>query len=448
MSQGPITVIGGGLAGTEIALVLAKAGVEVTLVEMRPEMPTPAHESGDLGELVCSNSLRSNDPMTAPGLLKEELRLLQSPVVRVADEVRVPAGSALAVDRTLFSRRLTREIEDNPLVRLERREVTRLPEEGFAVLTPGPLASPALLRAVEERVGTSGLFFFDAIAPILDADSLDMDRLFLADRYDKGDPDYLNAAMNREEYFAFLEALTQGEKFVPHGFDSEERLPLFSGCQPIEAIAASGPLSLAHGPMKPKGLTDPRTGRYPFAVVQLRAENVERTSFNLVGFQTRLLQKEQKRVFRLIPGLERAEFLRYGSLHRNSFLDGPRVLNPDLTLRAAPNLMAAGQFAGAEGYIESIALGHLAARFLLARRNGTEPAYPPVETALGGLWRHVTASTTTPLEPSNVHFGLLPAVSAKGKRPKRQAMMERARVAMQEYLEMLPSWEEPEPQSD
>lgn len=434
MTSPTVTIVGGGLAGSETALFLARAGVSCRLIEMRPERSTPAHETADLAELVCSNSLRSSDPMTAAGMLKEELALLESPLLALAVEHEVPAGSALAVDRRKFSQAVTSAVEQHPLISLERAEVTQIPDEPLVVLAPGPLASPSLMQAVSGLVGTEHLFFFDAIAPIVDADSLDMDRLFSASRYDKGDPDYLNSVFTREQYFAFVEALIQGEKFVPHGFDVTDKLPLFQGCQPVEAIAASGPRSLSFGPMKPKGIVDPVTGRMPFAVVQLRAENRQRTAFNLVGFQTRLIQSEQRRVFRMIPGLEKAEFLRYGALHRNSYLDGPRVLNLDLSLKADTRVHVAGQFAGAEGYIESLALGHLCARFVLSKLQGQPPHLPPPETALGSLWHHVTQSITCPLEPSNIHFGLMPPVDAKGKRPKRQAMLERGRVAMAAYL--------------
>jgi len=433
-TTGECTIIGGGLAGTEAALVLARAGVKVTLHEMRPATTTPAHNTHLLGELVCSNSLRSDSPTTAGGLLKEEMRRLGSPLLAVADATRVPAGSALAVDRHRFAARLTGEVEGEPNIALVRGECTAIDSSRTTLLCPGPLASPSLMAAVEKLVGRDRLFFFDAIAPIVDADSLDMSRLFYGSRYQKGGADYLNAPLDRATYMAFVETLGTAEQFVPHGFEADDPLPLFSGCQPIEAIASGGILSLAHGPLRPTGFfKETSLGRDLFALVQLRAENLAGTAYNLVGFQTRLRQAEQKRVFRLIPGLEQAEFLRFGSLHRNSYIDSPRLLNPDLSLKAAPDVFVAGQFAGAEGYMESAALGLMAAWFILARLNGPEAPVPPPETALGALHYHVTASMHEPLEPSNIHFGLFPPGQGRGKKARRAYMVQRAREAMEGY---------------
>jgi len=429
-------IIGGGLAGTEAALVLARNGVRTTLFEMRPARRTPAHETPFLAELVCSNSLRADIPTVAVGLLKEELRRLGSPVLLAADRNRVPAGTALAVDRTAFAQALTTQVEEEPDIDLVRQEVTAIDTDALTILAPGPLASDRLMAAVEKLVGRERLFFFDAIAPIVDADSLDLSKLFWGSRYGRGSPDYLNASMDRDTYTAFVQELMKAERIVPHGFDAEEKLPLFPGCQPIEAIAATGPLSLAHGPMKPKGFfRESPLKTELFALVQLRAENAGGTAYNLVGFQTRLKQGEQKRVFRLIPGLERAEFLRFGSLHRNSYVDSPRLAAGDLSLNDAPNVFVAGQFAGAEGYVESIALGMLAAISVLARIHGREHNPPPDETALGGLLWHVTQAMEEPLQPSNMHWGLLPPVKARGKGQRRQRMVERARKAMKEWLE-------------
>ncbi len=434
-----VTIVGGGLAGTEAALLLARFGLKVTLCEMRPEKPTPAHESGHLAELVCSNSLRAKDPTIAAGLLKEELGHLNSPLLAMAETHQVPAGAALAVDRKAFAQALTEKVEENPAISLERREVQDLPTN-LAILAPGPLASSSIMKAVERLVGQERLFFFDAIAPIIDAESLDRDRLFQATRHDKGDPDYLNAPLDRTGYFKFVEELLAGEQVVPKGFDATDKLPLFQGCQPIETIADGGPLSLAHGPMRPAGFENNvhnPMGRNLFAVVQLRAENQACTAYNMVGFQTRLRRPEQRRIFRQIPGLEKADFLRYGSLHRNSYIDGPRLLQRDLSLKVAPNLFVAGQFAGGEGYVESIALGHLAARCLADRVAGREPQLPPEETALGALHYHVTAAVEEPLQPSHVHWGLFPSVPARGKKARRKLMLERARLSLQDWLSNL-----------
>jgi len=432
-------VIGGGLAGTEAALTLARLGLTVKLYEMRPLVSTPAHESDLLGELVCSNSLRSDSPDVAPGLLKRELRLLSSPLLDAADLHAVPAGSALAVNRTDFAAELTRRVMEHPFIELVREEVTRLPESELTILAPGPLCSAALMEHLAGLVGSPYLFFFDAIAPIVAADSLNMEILFRQSRYDRGEGDYLNAPMSEDEYFAFVKALVEAEEHEGHAFENPKNI-VFTGCEPIEAIASRGVLSLAHGPMRPVGLKDFRTGRRPFAVVQLRTENKEGTSYNLVGFQTRLRRPEQLRVFRLIPGLENAEFLRFGSIHRNSYLDSPRLVNPDLSLRMRPNVFVAGQFCGSEGYIESIATGTLAALFLANRAAGREMPMPPAETALGGLLRHVTSSLVEPLQPSNVHFGLLPPLKARGgKVGRREAMSERAQEAMALWLQQGPS---------
>jgi methylenetetrahydrofolate--tRNA-(uracil-5-)-methyltransferase len=432
-----VIIVGGGLAGTEAALVLARAGQSVRLMEMRPEVQTPAHDSGDLAELVCSNSLRSDEVHIAAGLLKEELRHLSSPLVALADSHRVPAGGALAVDRANFSRAATECAETSAGIELIRGEVRNLPDS-LALLTPGPLASDALMTEIGKLIGTEHRFFFDAVAPIVEADSLDQERLFAGNRYGRGEPDYLNSPMDERTYLDFVLALLDADQFVPHGFDATDKLPLFSGCQPIEAIAESGLLSLAHGPMRPKGFMDNPLGNNLYALVQLRAENKARSAYNLVGFQTRLKQAEQKRIFRLIPGLENARFLRYGSLHRNSYIDGPRVLQSDLSLGAAPHLYVAGQFAGGEGYIESIALGHLAALFILAKLRSTVVPVPPEETALGALVRHVTGAIEEPLQPSHIHWGLFPSVRGGGRRKeKRLKMVERARGALQEWLQVV-----------
>ncbi len=429
-----VHIIGGGLAGTEVALTLARAGVASTLFEMRPSRMTDAHETPLLGELVCSNSLRSDSPGVAVGLLKEEMRKLGSPVMEVADRTAVPAGSALAVDREAFARELTSLAQDHPLVDVRREEVTSLSPDQLTILCPGPLASDALMSHVLELVGADRCFFFDAIAPILDADSLDRSRLFSASRHEEGEGDYLNAPMDEDAYTRFMKALILAEKIVPRGFDELDKLPLFGGCEPVEAIASRGWTALAHGPLRPTGFGDERrTDRKLWAVVQLRAENRARSAYNMVGFQTRLTRGEQKRVFRLIPGLEKARFLRYGSLHRNSYIDSPRLVASDLSLNAMPNVFVAGQFAGAEGYVESCASGLLAARFVLDKIAGSPAQPPPPETALGGLLHHITSSQSVPLQPSNMHWGLLPPAKARRKKERRQLQLAKAREAFQEW---------------
>lgn len=395
------TVIGAGLAGCEAAWQLAQRGVQVTLHEMKPEKYTPAHHSAGFAELVCSNSLRSDQLTNAVGLLKEELRQLHSLIMRAADETRVPAGGALAVDREAFSARITRAMEEHGNIRIERGEVTHLPE-GPVIIATGPLTSDALAEEIARLPGLETLNFYDAAAPIVSGESLDMSRVFRAGRYGRGD-DYLNCPMNREEYLAFYEALLTAEKAEVHGFDGSQ---VFEGCMPIEVMAARGEMVMAFGPMKPVGLTDPRTGREPYAAVQLRAENREGTMYNLVGFQTRLKWGEQKRVFSMIPGLEHAEFLRYGVMHRNTFLHAPGFLDEHYQMISRPGTYFAGQMTGVEGYVESAASG-LVAGISLARQLQGEP---PVDftrlTAIGALSHHV-AHATGDFQPMNANFGLL-----------------------------------------
>ena len=349
------TVIGAGLAGCEAAWQLASRGIAVTLIDMKPERFTPAHHSAGFAELVCSNSLRSDQLTNAVGLLKEEMRQLGSLILKAADATRVPAGGALAVDREAFSRYVTEAVENHPLITVERREVTKLPEEN-AVIATGPLTSDALAEEIAKLPGLATLNFYDAAAPIVSGDSLDMTKVFRAGRYGRGD-DYLNCPMNREEYEAFYQALLSAEAAEVHGFDGKQ---VFEGCMPIEVMASRGEMVMAFGPMKPVGLTDPRTGREPYAAVQLRAENNEGTMYNLVGFQTRLKWGEQKRVFSMIPGLENAEFLRYGVMHRNTFLHSPGFLDQNYQMIARPGVYFAGQMTGVEGYVESASSGMVA----------------------------------------------------------------------------------------
>ena len=395
------TVIGAGLAGCEAAWQLASRGIAVTLIDMKPERFTPAHHSAGFAELVCSNSLRSDQLTNAVGLLKEEMRQLNSLIMKAADATRVPAGGALAVDREAFSRYVTEAMENHPLITVERREVTQLPTEN-AVIATGPLTSDALAEEIAKLPGLATLNFYDAAAPIVSGDSLDMDKVFRAGRYGRGD-DYLNCPMNREEYEAFYQALLTAEAAEVHGFDGKQ---VFEGCMPIEVMASRGEMVMAFGPMKPVGLTDPRTGREPYAAVQLRAENVEGTMYNLVGFQTRLKWGEQKRVFSMIPGLENAEFLRYGVMHRNTFLHSPGFLDQNYQMIARPGVYFAGQMTGVEGYVESASSGMVAGISLARQMLGKEPVDFTQLTAIGALAHHV-AHATGDFQPMNANFGLL-----------------------------------------
>jgi methylenetetrahydrofolate--tRNA-(uracil-5-)-methyltransferase len=426
-----VRVIGGGLAGSEAAWQLAERGIDVRLVEMRPVRTTPAHQSGHLAELVCSNSFKSEKLTTAHGLLKRELRELGGLLVRIAEEVRVPAGSALAVDREAFSKRVEATLASHPRITIERREETALPGEP-ALIATGPLTSDALARSLARAVGAESLFFFDAIAPVVDADSIDRNRVFPGSRYNDGD-DYLNCPFDEGEYRRFREALLAAEAAEVKDFD---RKLLFEGCLPIEELAARGEKTLAFGPLKPVGLRDPRTGRRPFAVVQLRAENRTRTMYGLVGFQTRLRHGEQMRVFRMIPGLEGAEFLRLGSMHRNSFIDAPRVLGADLRLATSDpmsELFVAGQLTGAEGYVEAQATGFVAGVNLARRARGEPTLVFPAETALGSLTRYLAEAPVRPFQPMNFNFGLLPPLPKKRGVKKKQALAERALAALARF---------------
>jgi methylenetetrahydrofolate--tRNA-(uracil-5-)-methyltransferase len=401
-----VTVIGAGLAGCEAAWRLSRAGLDVDLFEMKPSKFSPAHSSPGLAELVCSNSFRSDALSSAVGLLKEEMRRLGSLVMEAALHTSVPAGKALAVDRNEFSAYITRRISQTPSIRLVREEVRSLAPDSLTVLATGPLTSEAMNTAIEGLVGAEHLYFYDAIAPIVTADSLDMTVVFRASRYDEtGTGDYLNCPMTEEEYHAFYQALLAEEKVPARDFEDPR---YFEGCLPIEVMAERGPRTLTFGPMKPVGLTDPRTGRRPYAVVQLRQENAQATIYNLVGFQTRLKRPGQDRVFRLIPGLEKAEFVRYGSVHRNTFVRGPDHLNRYLQLIEHPRIFLAGQITGVEGYVESAATGLLAGENAGRLARGQVLITPPETTALGFMLTHLTDQTTRVFQPSNVNFGLAP----------------------------------------
>jgi len=437
MSGARVTIIGGGLAGSEAAWQLARSGVEVDLLEMKPSRRTPAQRLDGLAELVCSNSLRSDNPMNAVGLLHEELRRLGSLVLACADETRVPAGDALAVDRQRFSAAVTSRLQGHPRISVKRQEAAALPPPpGPAVVATGPLTSDPLAGEIARACG-GRLAFYDAIAPIVEADSVDREVAYALSRYGKGaGDDYLNLPMTEEDYQAFVEALLGAEKVPAHDFEEPR---YFEGCLPIEVMAERGADALRYGPMKPVGLEDPRTGRRPHAVVQLRREDAAGTAFNLVGFQTRLTWPEQRRVFReRIPGLGKAEFLRLGQVHRNTFVDAPRVLSPDLSLRERPHLFLAGQITGVEGYVESAASGLVAARSVLDRLAGRPFRPPPPGTALGALHRHVTGAAHPEgydYQPTNVVFALFPPLPGRyrGKEARKAAHAERARREIQEW---------------
>jgi methylenetetrahydrofolate--tRNA-(uracil-5-)-methyltransferase len=423
-----VTVVGGGLAGTECAFQLARLGHRVTLREQKPLKRSPAHQSNALAELVCSNSLRSDNPHSAIGMLHGELRRVGSLILGCADETRVPAGDALAVDRERFAAAVERRLLAAGRVAIEPGEVTEIPD-GVVVIATGPLTSQALTDALAPLVGEK-LYFYDAIAPIVADDSIDHSVAFRASRWGKGEgDDYLNLPMTKDEYLAFVRAVRAGARVEPHDFEEPR---YFEGCLPIEVMADRGDEVLSHGPMKPVGLIDPRTGRRPHAVVQLRREDRAGTAWNLVGFQTRLTWPEQKRIFAMIPGLEKAEWLRLGQIHRNTFLDGPRVLASDLSLKAEPRLFFAGQITGVEGYVESAGCGYLTALAVHARLTGTAFRPPPATTALGAIYRHVTGEAHPPgyrYQPTNVVFSLFPPLDGKTRRAnKREAYARRAQA--------------------
>jgi len=441
MSGKRVAIIGGGLAGCECALALAKAGISVRLFEMRPEKSSPAHTGADLAELVCSNSLRSDELTTAIGILKMEMRELGSLVMQAADATRIPAGKALAVDRAGFARFITELVEAQPNIDVVRQEVQSLdaPELiGFdaVVVAAGPLASDALAASLAQATTIEGgqrLYFYDAIAPIISRDSVNLDIAFWGSRYRPEEDDYLNCPMTEAQYDAFLEALMAAEKVAPHDFEKEIH---FEGCLPVEEMAERGRLTLCFGPLKPVGLPNPRTGEEAFAVVQLRAENAEKTAFNLVGFQTKLKYPEQERVFRMIPGLENVEFLRLGSIHRNTFVDAPAVLNDELALKSRPGVHLAGQITGVEGYLESAACGLWVGLLLAAKLNtGASLTPPPNITALGALLGHLRATPPKRFQPSNAHFGLMPELNRRaGKKIRKELYGQRAREAFGAWL--------------
>jgi methylenetetrahydrofolate--tRNA-(uracil-5-)-methyltransferase len=434
-----IHIIGGGLAGSEAAWQLAESGLKVRLSEMRGGGgTTPAHETDRLAEMVCSNSFRSDDAENnAVGLLHQEMRALGSLVMRAADEHRVPAGSALAVDRDGFATEVTHAVERHPNIAVVRERVDALPDHP-AIIATGPLTGSKLAEAIAAETGQDALAFFDAIAPIVHRDSIDMDVAWMAARWDKGGKDYINCPMDKPQYEAFVQALVDGEK-MPFK-EWEKDTPYFEGCMPIEVMAERGPETLRHGPMKPIGLDNPRTGRWPYAVVQLRQDNKLGTLWNMVGFQTKLKHGEQVRIFRTIPGLENAEFARLGGIHRNSFINSPRLLDGELRLKSKPNVRFAGQITGCEGYVESAAVGILAARFAAAELRGESLPAPPPETAVGALLAHITGGADADsFQPMNVNFGLMPPLPGRHRKADRKkAYTDRARAALAEWLSKIP----------
>ena len=429
-----VTVIGAGLAGSECAWQLAQRGVAVTLREMKPEKRTPAHVTDYFAELCCSNSLRGAGLENAVGLLKEELRRLHSLIMRCADATAVPAGGALAVDREGFARKVTEAVLSHPNITMIPGEVTSIPE-GDVVIASGPLTSDPLADAIAARLGGGNtLNFFDAAAPLVSYDSVDMNSAYFASRYDKGTPDYINCPMTREEYLAFWQALTTAQEAEVHGFEDKN---VFEGCMPVEVMARRGEDTLRFGPLKPRGLIDPRTGKEPYAVVQLHRDNADGSIYNLVGFQTHLKWPEQRRVFTMIPALRDAQFLRYGVMHRNTYLDSPRLLDRYYRLKSAPRIVFAGQMTGVEGYVESCASGFLAGVELARRLNGQTPVDFPAETAIGALGLYVSNGSVGDFQPMNINFGIIPPLDhrVKGKRNKNAELSRRSLDILSQTIE-------------
>jgi len=428
-----VTVIGGGLAGTEAALTLARRGIGVDLFEMRPRVKTPAHETDRLAELVCSNSLKSTGRLHASGLLKREMTALGSSLLEIAQECRVEAGTALAIDRDAFAAAVTERVEREPLVALQREEVREIPPAGAVIVATGPLTSDALAAALTDVLGLERLHFYDATAPIVSAESIDREVVFAANRRDAGDGHYLNCPFTEAEYDRFHAAVLAADLYPLHEFESTS---FFEACMPIDELARRGKQTLCFGPMRPVGLIEPRTGKRPFAVVQLRPENRDATAYNLVGFQNRMRHGDQRRVLRLVPGLENAEFYRLGRVHRNTYVDAPRVLDAFLAVKREPRIALAGQITGLEGYVESIATGLLAARFTADRLEGRASLELPRETALGSLLHHVAAYEGKRYSPTNVSFGLLPPLPDRRKkgRDRNEAMVVRAESALAGWL--------------
>ena len=427
-----LTIIGAGLAGSEAAWQAAERGIPVTLYEMRSITSTAAHKTDSCAELVCSNSLGNNLPHSAPYILKEELRNLNSLVISAGDSHSVPAGSALAVDRDLFAKEITKRISNHPLITLKRQEIIQIPEKGPVIIATGPLTSPKLSLEISRLIGQEYLYFYDALSPIIDANSINYDIAFFASRYGKGGADYLNCPMDERQYYEFIRELNNAEKVPMASF---EKPVYFEGCMPIEVLAERGPKTLAFGPLKPIGLADPRTGRTAFAVVQLRKENKESSAFNLVGFQTKLTYPEQKRIVRMIPGLEKADFFRMGAIHRNTFINTPELLNNELELKSRPETYFAGQITGVEGYVESASMGLLASLSAVAKITQSDYKAPPKGTALGALINYLTTSNKKNFQPMNINFGLFwtQEMKIKNKQERNQKIALNA-------LDQIKSW--------
>lgn len=432
MTEQVVNVIGAGLAGSEAAWQIASRGVKVKLYEMRPVKQTPAHHTDKFAELVCSNSLRANALTNAVGVLKEEMRIMNSLIIKAADSASLPAGGALAVDRHEFSGFVTEQLKNHPLVEIVNEEVTEIPE-GITVIATGPLTSEALAKKIQELTGEEYLYFYDAAAPIVEKDSINMDKVYLKSRYDKGEAAYLNCPMTKEEFERFYEALVNAEVVELKEFEKEI---YFEGCMPIEVMAKRGPKTLLFGPLKPVGLEDPRTGERPYAVVQLRQDNAAGTLYNIVGFQTHLKWGAQKEVFRLIPGLENVEIVRYGVMHRNTFINSPKVLMKTYQLKSRPNLFFAGQMTGVEGYVESAGSGLIAGINAARLALGKEPIEFPIETALGSMARYITEADSKNFQPMNVNFGIFPELGERIKSKQERALKhaERAIAIIQNFM--------------
>lgn len=424
MTEQVVNVIGAGLAGSEAAWQIASRGVKVRLFEMRPVKQTPAHHTDKFAELVCSNSLRANTLTNAVGVLKEEMRILNSLIIKAADSASLPAGGALAVDRHEFSGFVTEQLKNHPLVEIVNEEVTEIPE-GITVIATGPLTSEALAKKIKELTGEEYLYFYDAAAPIVEKDSINMDKVYLKSRYDKGEAAYLNCPMTKEEFERFYDALVNAEVVELKEFEKEI---YFEGCMPIEVMAKRGPKTLLFGPLKPVGLEDPRTGERPYAVVQLRQDNAAGTLYNIVGFQTHLKWGAQKEVFRLIPGLENVEIVRYGVMHRNTFINSPKVLKKTYQLKTRPNLFFAGQMTGVEGYVESAGSGLVAGINAARLALGKEPVELPKETALGSMARYITEADPSNFQPMNVNFGIFPDLGERIKSKQERALKHAGRA--------------------